>query len=186
MKTKYYLLAILAVLLAFLAGVSVGKEQIGPITCEVTETVETKADTTTYHAPKPQTTTSLGTRSYVFPKYVVIGGRSGGESRQCETDSTKRESVADVVLESGNDSGVIELPMVHRHYADSAFEAWVSGPIDPRLDSVRVHTPTTIITRREWKPPKRWHMGPAIGCGLTSNGFETYIGFSLTYSIISW
>lgn len=159
MKTKHYLLAILTVLIVFLAGILVGKEQIEPTKEDVTETVETKTDTITYYAPTPQTTTTLGTQSYVLPKYVVV---AGGMPRQCESDTVRQDSVAES-NRIGNDSAILELPIVQRHYVDSTFEAWVSGPIGPRIDSVRVYAPTTIITKREWKPPKRWHVG-VTGC----------------------
>lgn len=88
--------------------------------------------------------------------------------------------------EAGGDSADIELPIVQRHYGDSAFEAWVSGPLDPRLDSLRVYAPTTIVTRTEWKPPKRWHIGPSVGLGYTGQGFEPFIGISITYSIFEF
>lgn len=193
MKMKYFTLALLVLIAVFHAGIYVGNGNAERQTESVTETAETIADTIVYNVPTPQATTALGTQSYVLPKYVFIGGGVGGEPRRCaEKDSSivedvaRQDCVGEKTLQYDNDSAVIELPMVQRHYADSAFEAWVSGPVDPRLDSVRVSAPTTIITKREWKPPKRWHIGPTIGYGYTSNGFEPYIGVSLTYSIISW
>lgn len=125
-------------------------------------------DTIPYIEPTPQSELALGTRTYTLPKYYFIGVGAGGEPR------------------CSNDSAIVELPIIQRHYADSTYEAWVSGPIDPRLDSVRVFIPTTLITKREWKPPKRWHIGPTIGYGYTPQGLQPYIGVSITYSIISF
>lgn len=88
--------------------------------------------------------------------------------------------------EAGRDSADIALPIVQRHYGDSAFEAWVSGPLDPQLDSLRIYAPTTVITRTEWKSPKRWHIGPSVGFGYTGHGFEPFIGISITYSIFDF
>lgn len=191
MKTKQILLVLLIGLIVFVAGMYVGKRDAEPTPELVTETAETIVDTITYYAPTPQATTTLGTQTYVLPKYVVIGG-VGGEPRQCvENDSSfvedvQQNCVGEKTLQCDNDSVAIELPMVQRHYADSAFEAWVSGPIDPRLDSARVFSPTTIITKREWKPPKRWHVGVTAGYGYGAKGFEPYIGVGITYSIFSF
>ena len=130
-----------------------------------------------------------------MPASYCIGGGCGGESRQrgendniCCVDSTVRNdgSGAGGMPRSIGDSAIMDLPIIQRHYGDSTYEAWVSGPVDPRLDSVRVFAPTTVITRQEWKPPKRWHIGPTVGYGYTPHGFEPYIGVSLTYSIISF
>ncbi|WP_367617598.1 DUF6808 domain-containing protein [uncultured Muribaculum sp.] len=98
----------------------------------------------------------------------MYGSGAGGEPR-CSTDSV-----------------IVELPKIQRHYVDSTYEAWVSGPLDPRLDSVKVFAPTTIISQREWKPPKRWHIGPTIGYGMTPHGLCPYIGISVTYSLFSF
>ncbi len=84
------------------------------------------------------------------------------------------------------DSMTVELPKIQRHYADSTYEAWVSGPLDPRLDSLNIFRPTTIITKKEWKPPKRWHIGLTAGYGYGTKGFQPYIGVGITYSIVSF
>ena len=163
----------------------------------VTDTLKV-TDTIPYYAPKPQTELVTGTRRYTLPTYYFIGGGAGGVARSCSTTDTICcvDSIgisSDYGTGAGGeprrcygDSAVVELPIIRRHYSDSTYEAWVSGPIDPRLDSLRVFALTTIITKREWKPPKRWHIGPTIGYGLTPHGFRPYIGVSITYSIISW
>lgn len=171
-------------------------------------------DTIPYIAPKPQTELAIGTRRYALPNYCYIGGGAGGVARCSSANDTitvdaltsftlygtgagGEPRCADSYVINGKvsassrgsvsvDSAIVELPIVQRHYSDSTYEAWVSGPIDPQLDSVIVFAPTTIITKREWKPPKRWHIGPTIGYGYTPQGFQPYIGISITYSIISF
>ena len=155
-------------------------------------------DTIPYLAPKPQTELAIGTRRYPLPTYYYfIGGGVGGEPR-CTSVSDSISRVDSIVLSTdygtgvggeprcSRDSAIVELPIIQRHYADSTYEAWVSGPIEPRLDSLRVFAPTTIITKREWKPPKRWHIGPTVGYGFTPQGFQPFIGVSITYSILSF
>lgn len=151
-----------------------------------TDTV-TLVDTIATMAPKPLSEQLAGVSEYRLPvtkiRYIGSwnnhpvtydtstisnGGGSGGEPR-CSTDS------ADV-----------ELPVIQRHYVDSAYEAWVSGPVDPRLDSLRVYARTTVITKREWKPPKRWHIGVTAGYGYGAKGFQPYIGAGITYSLYSF
>lgn len=162
----------------------------------VTDTLKVY-DTIPYYAPKPQTELATGTRRYTLPTYYIIGGGAGGVARStCPTDTICRVDSISLSSDYGpgaggeprcsGDSAIVELPIIQRHYADSTYEAWISGPIDPRLDSLRVFAPTTIITKREWKPPKRWHIGPTIGYGFTPQGFQPYIGVSITYSIISF
>lgn len=161
----------------------------------VTDTI-TVYDTIPYYAPQPQSEVALGLRPYTLPTYYFIGKGAGGEPRQRSiNDSICEDSTATAYHygtgaggepRSCKDSAIVELPIIQRHYADSTYEAWISGPIDPRLDSLRVFAPTTIITKREWKPPKRWHIGPTIGCGFTPQGFQPYFGVSITYSILSF
>lgn len=76
------------------------------------------------------------------------------------------------------------LTVTQVHYADTAYEAWVSG-IEPRLDSLRLLRPVTAITPLP-SPTRRWHVGVTAGVGLTPRGAEPYVGIGLTYSIISF
>lgn len=195
MKAKHILLAVLAGLVAFLVGYFIGKDRTEKPPGTVTETRETTVDTIPYCAPMPQSELALGTHRYTLPTYRFFGGGSGGEPRPCSNDGSIREdTIKTMPYGTGaggeprycEDSAIVELPIVQRHYADSTYEAWVSGPIDPRLDSVRVFAPTTIITKREWKPPKRWHIGITAGYGYCSKGFQPYIGVGITYSIFSF
>lgn len=154
-------------------------------------------DTIPYLLPKPKSELAIGTKSYTLPTYYFIGRGAGGEPRStsaseniCRVDSiglfSDYGTGAGGEPRCSRDSAIVELPIIQRHYADSTYEAWISGPIDPRLDSLQVFAQTTIITKREWKPPKKWHIGPTIGYGYTPHGFEPYIGISITYSILSF
>lgn len=190
MKIKNYILLALGGLIAFFAGFFIGKGSTEKPPGTVTET---RVDTIPYYTPMPQSELAVGSRLYTLPIYRFIGGGSGGEPRQRgDDDSICVDPVVATHYGTGaggeprcsRDSAIAELPIIQRCYADSTYEAWVSGPVDPRLDSLRVFAPTTIITRREWKPPKRWHIGPTIGFGCTPHGLEPFIGVSLTFSII--
>lgn len=167
---------------------------------EVKTVTVTRIDTISYYAPKPVSELATATQFYTLPKYCFFGRGSGGKPR-CSADSAVILSAVDtnaIALarmygtgaggepRCSADSAIIELPIIQRHYADSTYEAWVSGPVDPRLDSMRVFAPTTIITKREWKPPKRWHIGVTAGYGYGARGFQPYIGVGITYSICSF
>lgn len=197
MKAKNFLLLSLAGLTAFFVGFFIGKDTDKPPGI-VEETRKMTVDTIPHRAPKPQSELALGTHLYTLPHYLFLGGGSGGEPRQhSPKDSLRVDSTAVFVAPTygtgaggeprcSGDSAIVELPMIQRHYADSTYEAWVSGPVDPRLDSLRVFAPTTIITRKEWKPPKRWHIGVTAGYGYGAKGFQPYIGVGITYSIFSF
>lgn len=162
---------------------------------------ETMIDTIMVTTPKPQMALTTGTRLYTLPIY-----RYSGSEPQREVDATDLDHNVDVndslrdpqiaiKYQYGTgaggeprqcDSAIVELPTIQRHYADSTYDAWVSGPIDPKLDSLRIYARTDIITKHERCPPKRWHLGPTVGFGYTPQGFQPYMGISLTYSIISF
>lgn len=199
MKAKHYVLAALAGLVTFFVGYFIGKDRTEKPPDTVVETKETTVDTIPYCAPMPQSELALGTHRYTLPTYRFIGGGAGGEPRPRtkQKDSTCVDTIAhnDKPFGTGaggeprlcsKDSAIVEVPMIQRHYADSTYEAWVSGPIAPRLDSVRIFAPTTIITKREWKPPKRWHIGVTAGYGYGAKGFQPYIGVGITYSLFSF
>ena len=198
---KENLKLLLVVIVCLLAGAYLHKCQSPPgnipgrTEC-ATDTLKV-CDTIPYLAPKPQTELAIGTRRYTLPTYYFIGGGAGGVAR-C-TNVTDTICCVDSIGLSSNygtgaggkprcskDSAIVELPIIQRHYTDSTYEAWISGPVDPRLDSLRVFARTTIITKREWKPPNRWHIGITAGYGYGTKGFQPYIGVGITYSIFSW
>lgn len=191
--------AVLAGMAVFIAGVFFGSGYRAKATDEATETRTTRVDTMAYVTPQSESELLLTTLSYKLP-LVYRGSKDAGAerpvSRSVKTDSTSACNLVALAYGSGaggeprcsasEDSAVVELPVVQRHYADSTYEAWVSGPLDPRLDSVKVFAPTTIITQREWKPPKRWHFGVTAGYGYGPGGFQPYVGIGVTYSILSF
>lgn len=190
MKAKHYILIALIGLASFLIGIFVGKDLKEKPGDAVSETKVTTVDTIMYNSPIAQSELVLGTQRYTLPTYRFIGGGSGGEPRH-QGDSVCVDSIVMPIMGAGEplciqDSAIVELPIIQRHYADSTYEAWVSGPVDPRMDSIRVFAPTTIITRKEWKPPKHWHIGVTAGYGYGSKGFQPYVGVGITYSIFSF
>lgn len=82
------------------------------------------------------------------------------------------------------DSVDVEIPISQVAYRDSNYQAWVSG-FEPRLDSIKIFKTDRIIEIERVIKEKRkhWHIGPTIGYGYTPEGFQPYIGVSLTYSI---
>lgn len=183
-----------------------------PADATVTEEVTTRTDTATHRAPAANSQIALGTFRYKLPECRLDGGGFGngfgtgllprlpsqpGQKEPDDGTAACGDSAgAETLLGYGGtlaacgDSAAggaeMELPVIQRHYSDSTYEAWVSGPLDPRLDSVRVFARTVEITRREWKPPKHWHLGITAGYGYTPQGFQPYIGIGITYSILSW
>ena len=147
MKTKHYILLAITGLIAFLSGLFIGKGRTEKPPGTVTETRETTVDTIPYYAPMPQSELALGTHRYTLPVYRFLGGGYGGEPRQRhDSDSLSVDTLITAHYGTGaggeprcsKDSAIVELPIIQRHYADSTYEAWISGPVDPRLDSIRV------------------------------------------------
>lgn len=199
MKRKHCIIVMAIIgVIGFLAGLLIGKgkpeEAPGGVT-ETRETRETFVDTVAYTAPVAAEEVVVGRAVRRFAR-VRTGEGSGGRIAAEPPAGTASRSGAG---ERGTgfwgeenrgtgepeDSVAVEIPIVQRHYRDSTYEAWVSG-YDARLDSVRVFAPTTVITRREWKPPKRWHVGVTAGYGYGPRGVQPYVGIGITYSIISF
>lgn len=65
-----------------------------------------------------------------------------------------------------NDSLMLALQMTQAHYADSTYDAWVSG-WKPRLDSIKVYPTERLIIRTETREvPRSWGFGVAAGPGV--------------------
>ncbi len=82
------------------------------------------------------------------------------------------------------DSALVDLPVITRHYAvDSIGEVWISGPLDPRLDSLRLFRPryyqTAAVTAPS-RPTPRWSVGLQAGYGITPRGLQPYIGIGVS------
>jgi hypothetical protein len=148
-------------------------------------------DTIRYVEPMAQTVTSVGTQTY------IVACSDGGLARAAaaDTDSASSGYIKVTAIGTGDgglaraDSAVVEMTVVQRRYADTLYEAWVSGPIDPRLDSINIYSRTTAVSntiKKQYRPPNRWGVGIAAGAGFTPQGVQPYIGIGLTYSIISF
>lgn len=190
---------IVTFLIGLIAGCFVGyliKDKSPGVVADTSK--ETYIDTVRYYMPEPKSELALETKRYKLPASSFLYGSAGGKPRQhnnngdscvAQQDSAKATKIVKGTendFRCNEDSIIADLPMMQRHYSDSTYEVWVSGPVDPQLDSVRVFAPTTIITRQKWKPPKRWHIGPTIGYGITPQGAQPFFGISITYSILSF
>lgn len=85
------------------------------------------------------------------------------------------------------DSASVTLPAVSRKYAGEGYEAYVSG-IEPRLDSLRLFTTSSLITTRIAAPARcsRWSIGVSAGYAATPRGLQPYIGIGVSYRILSF
>ncbi len=158
-KVTRCILSILLLLVVFFVGFMCGKGH-GTRAVETTTVCEVIVDTVTEYSPVIQYERVVDTIYYSVASRV-----------ECQMPSA--------------DSVHIELPVIQRHYGDSVYEAWVSGPLDPRLDSIRVYERRTVEVRAT-APAKRWHIGATAGYGFSARGFEPYIGIGITYSIFSF
>lgn len=85
------------------------------------------------------------------------------------------------------DTVYIRLPFEQRKYEGENYAAWVSG-YRPRLDSIYIWKPTTVITNTCSPKPKRWGIGIQAGYGVgISNGRMTampYLGIGVNWNFL--
>lgn len=85
------------------------------------------------------------------------------------------------------DTVLVQVERVQVHYADSMYDAWVSG-VDPRLDSVRLHMPEYRMTVTEQvkvpKPRRRLGIGPQVGYGWNGREYGPSFGIGIQYDLI--
>lgn len=180
---KDFLKILLVVIVGLIAGSYIHKCQSPPSDIPgrsdcMTDTI-TVYDTIPYIEPAPVHTRQAGYKEVTIPTEYI--DRGVDDLPDIRADTTEIAS-ADVVAETP-DSLTLRLPFTQNVYEGEDYKAYVSG-IYPSLDSVFVYPRRETVTIK--KPPKRWHIGPTIGYGYTPNGFQPYIGVSLTYSIISF
>lgn len=108
------------------------------------------------------------------------------ESREVGTVEVPVALPADIT--EAMDSTTVELPVVQRHYTDTAqrYEAWVSGPVDPRLDSITIYSQTQVIRITERPKPKRWGLSAGAGVAMTPRGVQPAIFIGATYTFVSF
>ena len=88
-----------------------------------------------------------------------------------------------------SDSATVVLPVIQKHYADSAgrYEAWVSGAVDPRLDSLRLYQAKEVVTIQETIKPKRWGISIGAGVIVTPKGnIEQGLFLGATYTFYAF
>lgn len=92
------------------------------------------------------------------------------------------------------DTLTVEVERVSRHYADSLYDAWVSG-IDPTLDTLKVfpRSVTTYIDRTvtvERRVPARWGISITAGYGITGSrdgiAAQPFVGVGVSWNVVSW
>ena len=92
-------------------------------------------------------------------------------------------AVKDTILV--HDTTYMYLPREHRVYMDSMYRAIVSG-IEPRLDSIEVYNPTSIVTIETLRPSKqrsRWSISLHAGYGICPTGLTPTISAGVSYSL---
>lgn len=151
----------------------------------------TYIDTIPYYEPVPTSTAPLGYKFITIPSFFQGKRQADGPTHSTmEADTLPRiradTEVGEIIIEATDtdmDSMNLRLPIVQNVYEDTTYKAYVSG-VCPRLDSIFVYPRREVVTIK--KPPKRWHIGPTIGYGLTPHGFQPYAGISITFSVIQF
>lgn len=144
----------------------------------VVDTV-TVYDTIPYIEPAPVHSQQTGYKQVTIPTSYIDRGSDNLPDIRADTAGL---TSADVEA-TAPDSLTLQLPITQNVYEGEDYTAYVSG-VYPSLDSLFVYPRREIVTIK--KPPKRWHIGPTVGYGLTPQGFQPYFGISITYSLISF
>lgn len=79
-----------------------------------------------------------------------------------------------------------QLDVVQKHYKDSAYEVWVSGPIAPSLDSLVVYNKTELITITKQQKVSRWGLSIGIGAAVTPWRVEPGVFVGVTYTFCTF
>lgn len=157
MKKILYAAGILA---CFSAGWLLNRSNPQVEACFLTDTLIIR-DTVTIYAPVAVKSQKVNTRVVTVCK----------DSIEC--------------LPSG-DSAAVSLPAVSLHYSGELYDAYISG-VYPSLDSIKIHAPSSVITRTVAAPKKlRWHFGVGAGVATTPKGVHPYVGIGVTYSLFAF
>lgn len=181
-----------AVVAALLIGIIVGgvlgwmlnnkklEHQSGSMKVEIVSR-DTATSNDTYKAPTLVAEATTGHKEYRVP----VKRASISEQQPTATADSGDTSLPYNIYK---DSASVSLPVVQRRYEDSTYTAWVSGPVDPKLDSIKVYHKTITIREREFrtKPPARWGIGVTAGYGYGKNGLTPWIGVGISYSLIKF
>lgn len=124
----------------------------------------------------------------VVVRYLTVSVPISGDSvtKTPESVQISDESVISDIIANNippdSDSVHICIPITQKHYADSTYEAWVSG-YHPSLDSIRVFNRTEYVTTTIKQRPKRFGIGLQGGYGISPKGAQPYIGIGIIYNL---
>lgn len=99
----------------------------------------------------------------------------------CRDSST---SVSVPLPDTGPDSVGVEVPIVRKVYADSAFRAVVSG-FEPKLDSLVIY-PRLVAVKPRSVRRRPWGIGVSAGVCVSQRGISPGISIGLTYNFLSF
>lgn len=137
--------------------------------------------TNRYH----QLETCIMTDTLIIRDTVTIHAPVAVESRKLPARITTvhKDSVVSI---PAVDSSAVMLPAVSLHYSGELYDAYISG-VYPSLDSIKIHVPSSVITRTIAVPKKtKWHFGIGAGVAATPKGVHPYVGVGVTYSLFAF
>lgn len=142
--------------------------------------------------PHIENITPMTLRDTIFDTipYPVPVPRDSTVIRFIDSKLPVSELVKDSTLVSAGDSVPVQIPIVQKEYKTEEYQAWVSGPINPQLDSLNIFRKTYYETVYQTvsvpTKTKRWGLGVHVGLGVTPTKVEPYIGVGISYNFLSW
>lgn len=122
--------------------------------------------------------------------YPVPVPRDSTVIRYIDSKLPVSPTIKDSIFIVAGDSIPVQLPIVQKEYRTDDYQAWVSGPINPQLDSLNIfrqtHYETIYKTVTIPQKTKRWGLGVQVGIGATPSKIEPYIGIGVSYNFLSW
>ena len=161
-----------------------------PLQESVSRDTTTTIDTIPDIAPTPKDSTPVKTVIRWLP--MKLPKKSGGS--QNESVDYYYPASSDTVTqwqffgssEHPQDSALVEIPIISKHYQSPEYDAWVSG-YEASLDSIKVYQKETLITERivTSKPPNRLSLDVEAGADYltTQKDMATFAFGDLTYKI---
>lgn len=132
--------------------------------------------------PRPDTTEYVETIPFYYPvpkDSVIKRYETVKLPIKKDTCKAKQDTSA-----SASDSAEVIIPVTQKVYADSLYQAWISG-YNVRLDSIEVYSrtreiriPVPVPTKR-----KRWGLGLQAGYGYP---YGMYVGVGVSYNLFMW
>ena len=96
-------------------------------------------------------------------------------------------AVTDSIFIHRHDTTYIQIPRETTYYADSLYEAWVTG-FRAQMDSIHIFQKTAIVEVPVYKYVKKpWGVGIQAGATyIPKAGFTPYVGIGVSYNIINF